>query len=125
MTFLEDDLVYHYTNCESFLSIVKSNSLWASDLEALNDPAELYTARGLLHNIFAVYREPSGFVASAIQQAIGLEYLPPRWKFAGQSELQLQRFAQGAVDYLLRHSAESHWDSANWPCLRRKLLQET
>jgi hypothetical protein len=71
-----------------------------ADLEAVNDPAELYTARGLLHDILSVYSECTGFVATAIQQAIGLEYLPPRSHFPGESRLQYQRFAEGAVDHL-------------------------
>ncbi len=111
MTVLDDELVYHYTDWEAFFSIVKSKCLWASDLEALNDPAELYTARGLLHNILSVssYRDDSH--ASAIQQVLGLTYLRPRWEFARESRAEFRRFAEGATDYLLKTSADLHWSS--------------
>ena len=33
--------LYHYTTLDALLSILKNNCLWASDLESMNDPAEL------------------------------------------------------------------------------------
>lgn len=112
MRFLHDELVYHYTDCESCLSIIKSGSLWASDLEAVNDPAELYTARGLLHDILSVYSERTALFADAIQRAIGLEHLPPRREFPGELRSQCQRFAEAGIQYLQGYSADSRWGAA-------------
>ena len=111
MTSFDDDLVYHYTDCESFLSIINNGSLWASDLEALNDPAELNSARGLLNNILSVYSQ-RGLEASAVQQAIGLECLPPLGQFAGESRSEYRRFAQGGIEYLRGYSADFSWGAA-------------
>src|SRR3954449_9637430 len=111
MALAEDELVYHYTTFESFLSIVRSKSLWASDLEAVNDPAELYYARGLLQRILSIHSEKSTAVANALQQSLGVDYIPSRMRFAGESQAQYRRFADGAVHYLQQYSAESHWQS--------------
>jgi Protein of unknown function (DUF2971) len=111
MTRLGDELVYHYTSFESFLDIVKSRLLWASDLEAVNDPAELYNARWLLHSILSVHGERSVAVGEALRQAFGLEYLPSRLNFVGEAQLQYRRFATGSVHYLEQYPAESHWGS--------------
>ncbi len=36
----DDDLLYHYTALESFLSIVDKGQLWASHIRYLNDTSE-------------------------------------------------------------------------------------
>jgi hypothetical protein len=92
MTVFDDELVYHYTDFESFLNVVNSESLWASDLDAVNDPAELHSAIGLLRDIFAVYGARLGLEGSAIQQLRGLKYLPPLREFARESQSECQRF---------------------------------
>lgn len=108
----DDELIYHYTTFESFLSIIEKNCIWASDLEAVNDPAELWNARQLLHNVLQVHAERSATIGYAIQRACGIAYLPGRREVAGALQSQYQRFAEGAVNYLRNYSADAHWGAA-------------
>src|SRR3954470_24229895 len=39
------NLIYHYTSPDSLVKIVEGNCFWASDLNAVNDPAELIHVR--------------------------------------------------------------------------------
>jgi hypothetical protein len=109
ITPVDEDLIYHYTTFESFLSIIKNNCVWASDLEAVNDPAELWNARQLLHSVLQVHAESSATTGYAIQRACGIAYLPGRREVAGALQHQYRRFAEGAANYLERYSADSHW----------------
>ncbi len=108
---MEDKLVYHYTIFEAFLSIVRSNSLWASDLEALNDPSELSNARQSLYAL-VVLRQRNSLMALALRRERGMMRLPSLRQFAGESQEQYRHFAELAADYLSGFSADSHWDSA-------------
>src|ERR1700719_1661803 len=50
-TVTESNLIYHYTSVDSLKGIVEGNCFWASDLNAVNDPAELIHVRTSLSNI--------------------------------------------------------------------------
>jgi hypothetical protein len=46
--FAADKVVYYYTSLDTLLKIIKSESLWASDVTYMNDASELEYAVGLL-----------------------------------------------------------------------------
>ena len=37
---LENKPLYHYTNTDGFLGIIKNNQIWATDYKFLKDPSE-------------------------------------------------------------------------------------
>lgn len=47
----EDTIIYHYTSPEGILGITESNSLWATDINYLNDSSELRYIYGLVERI--------------------------------------------------------------------------
>ena len=54
------DYVYHYTSLASLKSIVESNSMWASDVQYLNDAAEIRHTIGLLRDQLVLRLQDKG-----------------------------------------------------------------
>ena len=53
----EDTIIYHYTSPEGILGIIESNSLWATDINYLNDSSELRYIYGLVERIVKAKRK--------------------------------------------------------------------
>jgi hypothetical protein len=48
---IPNETVYHYTNLPAFLSIVRSKSMWATELRFMNDPDELTYSEELIGSV--------------------------------------------------------------------------
>ncbi len=53
------EIVYHYTNSAGLLGIVKSQSIWATNIEYLNDAKEFSYARDLAEDVILGLPEPA------------------------------------------------------------------
>lgn len=47
----KNNLIYHYTNADSFIKIIESKQIWATDLKSTNDPRETNLATDLIHSL--------------------------------------------------------------------------
>ena len=98
------DLIHHYTNVDAFLEIVETNSFWASDLSAVNDPGELSHVRTLLEEL-SLQRSLSLGSAEMRKLDPDAEYLypcdPPR--NVAESLLEQYRMFAGAMYEFLRN----------------------
>ncbi|OOF25717.1 DUF2971 domain-containing protein [Salinivibrio sp. IB872] len=52
-----NELIYHYTSADTFLSIVKGKSLWATDASKLNDPNEYTLGISILKEAITDYNK--------------------------------------------------------------------
>lgn len=50
-----DNIIYHYCSRTAFLGIVKSKSLWATDLLKMNDPHEVSQGKVIIEELFTEY----------------------------------------------------------------------
>ncbi len=50
-----DNIIYHYCSRTAFLGIVKSKSLWATDLLKMNDPHEVSQGKAIIEELFTEY----------------------------------------------------------------------
>lgn len=50
-----DHIIYHYCSRTAFLGIVKSKSLWATDLLKMNDPHEVSQGKAIIEELFTEY----------------------------------------------------------------------
>lgn len=50
-----DNLIYHYCSQSAFLNIVRSKSLWATDLSKMNDPHEVEPGKAIIEKLFSEY----------------------------------------------------------------------
>ena len=58
-------LVWHYTSCQTFISILDSKSLWTTHISGLNDTSECRHVFDLFFERFERERDGDGFPASA------------------------------------------------------------
>lgn len=55
MELFMDNIIYHYCSRAAFLGIVKSKSLWATDLLKMNDPHEVSQGKAIIEKLFSEY----------------------------------------------------------------------
>jgi len=67
--------LFHYTSAESFLGILDSDSLWASQLRYLNDAAELVYANELIADVLSARLKRCSKNMQNVLQSVG-EILP-------------------------------------------------
>jgi len=53
----EPDIIFHYTSLEGLLGIIKSKSIWATNVFYLNDASELNYSRKLFIDQLRKYQE--------------------------------------------------------------------
>jgi Protein of unknown function (DUF2971) len=102
------DLLYHYTSLDAFIRIVENNQLWASDLNVVNDPAELTHVRERLFEL----------CTNASQGLSPLSLGNPG----------VSRFASSVLSYLQR-TTHPHWNIGTSAfavsfCQKRDLLSQ-
>ncbi|HEX3877499.1 MAG TPA: hypothetical protein VHW24_10970, partial [Bryobacteraceae bacterium] len=53
--------VYHYTTVEGLFSILKTRTLWATDVSYVNDTSEYVYADKVLRNVLLKHKQTEGF----------------------------------------------------------------
>src|SRR5690625_2184330 len=62
------DLIYHYTNADGMLGIIRNRKLWAIDFSFMNDPGEVrYVSQELHGRLSSIHNDPSHEISKFLE----------------------------------------------------------
>src|SRR5690625_5964658 len=62
------DLIYHYTNADGMLGIIRNRKLWATDFSFMNDPGEVrYVSQELHGRLSSLHNDPSHEISKFLE----------------------------------------------------------